>query len=117
MVTLLLLMVIIYVGLNAEFKVDQMVKERYREIIKPMLSIGDIVAINMSMDNSEYVVGIVTSITSDGISYIGQDGRKSWVGLSQISKIYCNDEMAKKVKAKAVKNFEETLENAIINSK
>lgn len=116
-ITVIMLVVTLWHCLNIELKVDTMVDEKYIEILKPMLSVGDIVALNVYIENDGYKVGIVTSIFGDKINYISEDGRKDWIYIKQISKIYCNDEMAKKVKAKAVKNFEETLENAIINSK
>lgn len=103
--------------LNVAVEVAKMVDDKYVEIIKPMLSVGDLVLLNVCEVDGSRTMGIVTDIYGDRISYISKNGQKDWIGIKWVLKIYCREETTKSFKAQAVKNFEEILENAIINSK
>ncbi|MBC1832292.1 hypothetical protein [Listeria seeligeri] len=98
-------------------KISKLVDKKYIEILKPMLSVGDLVLLDVCEVDGSRAVGIVTNIYDDRINYVDKDGRKNWINIKWVLKIYCSEEITKKFKTQAVKNFEETLENAIINSK
>ncbi|EAC8986568.1 hypothetical protein [Listeria seeligeri] len=112
-----MLIVTITQCLNATDKVNKMVDNKYIEILKPMLSIGDLVLLDVCEVDGSRAVGIVTDIYDNRIGYIGKNGQKDWINIKWVLKIYCSEETIKKFKAQAFKNFEETLENAIVNSK
>ncbi|MBC1851168.1 hypothetical protein [Listeria seeligeri] len=112
-----MLIVTITQCLNATYKVNKMVDNKYIEILKSMLSIGDLVLLDVYEVDGSRAVGIVTDIYDNMIVYIDKDGQKWRTNIKWVLKIYCSEEITKKFKAQAVKSFEETLENAIINSK
>lgn len=116
-ITLIMLIVTLIQSFKTAEKVSKLVDKKYIEILKPMLSIGDVIALDIYDEDGLHEIGIVTNISGDEICYIGADGKEYLHYIKKISKIYCSEEISKRVKDNVIRNFEETLENAIINSK
>ncbi|EUJ23366.1 hypothetical protein MFLO_16005 [Listeria floridensis FSL S10-1187] len=105
-ITLIPFIATVGLAMHIEKRVSEMMDEKYIEIVKPMLSIGDLVAINNSFDGKRYSLGIVSGVHSDFITYINERGVKDEIYIKQITKIYCSKDLSAEWKARVKRNFE-----------
>ncbi len=95
--------------MNSEKRVNEMLDEKYIEIVKPMISIGDIIAINHELDNDKYDLGIVTNVSGEFVYYLGERGVKKQTFIKQITKIYCSKDLSAEWKARVKRNFDKEM--------
>lgn len=106
LITIILLIATVLLVMNSEKRVSEMMDEKYIEIVKPMLSIGDIIAINHELDNDKYDLGIVTDVSGELVYYLSERGVKNQTFIKQITKIYCSKDLSAEWKARVKRNFE-----------
>lgn len=106
LITIILLIATVLLVMNSENRVKEMLNEKYVEIVKPMLSIGDIIAINHELDNDDYDLRIVTDVSGEFVYYLSEKGVKKQTFIKQITKIYCSKDLSAEWKAKVKQNFE-----------
>ncbi|EUJ24240.1 hypothetical protein MFLO_15673 [Listeria floridensis FSL S10-1187] len=92
---------------------NEMLNEKYVEIVKPMISIGDIIAINHKLDNDDYDLGIVTNVSGKFVYYLNEKGVKKQTFIKQITKIYCSKDLSVEWKDKVKQNFEDDIKRVM----
>lgn len=108
-ITLILFIATVLLVMNSEKRVNEMLDKKYIKIVKPMISIGDIIAINHELDNDKYDLGIVTDVSGEFVYYLGERGVKEQTFIKQITKIYCSKDLSAEWKARVKRNFEDDM--------
>lgn len=112
-ITLILFIATVGLAMNSENRVNEMLDKKYIEIVKPMLSVGDIIAINHELDNDDYDLGIVTYVSGKFVYYLSEKGVKKKTFIKQITKIYCSKDLSAEWKAKVKQNFEDDMKKVM----
>ncbi|MGJ8731409.1 hypothetical protein ACRW9N_13270 [Listeria aquatica] len=108
-ITLILFIATVGLAMNSEKRVNEMLDKKYIKIVKPMLSIGDIIAINHELDNDKYDLGIVTDVSGELVYYLSEKGFKEQTFIKQIAKIYCSKDLSAEWKARVKRNFDKEM--------